>query len=330
MATLLTVPRELRDQILGYVIESHQNTAPELDQTFEEMTQPRKILENPRLGSWCKVVLSLPDNPIVNTTSLLLTNHQLHTETLENIDLLHAREYDLDIVILDEVIPLPTWTRVPLLTSSVDKVNVTIRIAGCYDNRKGRLREHDGKSNPGLYTTKYDDYIGFRCGCGAGPAMGWQIYSILERFIKAGPRGEVKTEDEHRHVTAKTIDINIVTPPDVDPASFEVPRSASPHRTQDAETTVLDPRYLAQFVSHDIFGLLAGGDVEWFQYGKILYEHVDRVVVRLDGQDFREYDVAKRLRAVGNLDERYVSQDALKEYKTVTWAKRRERGLQVL
>jgi hypothetical protein len=341
MATLTNIPRELRDQILAYVIQSHQNERPALDQTFEELTQHRQVLESPELGSWCKTVLNIPESITANATNLLLVNHQLNIETSESIERLIARVLELDVIILDEILPLPTWLHVPTHHTNLDKVNVTFRISGRYDPLKEkpyRLSDYDAS----VYVyAKYGRYKGFRGGCGAGPAIHWQTYSILERFIKAGPVGEVGENHEHRHMTVKILVINIETPPDVDADLFQT----SSHRYQtehdfNGELSVLDPRYLAQDISNNMANLLGSVDPEWFSYGKILYEHVDTISVRLDGEELIALDVAERLRDVCEGHElegyrkdiwnRYLSPEGLAEYRKRTWEKRKERGLKVL
>ena len=160
--------------------------------------------------------------------------------------------------------------------------------------------------------------------------MGWQIYSILERFIKAGPTGGTSEEDQHRHITVKMIDINIETPPDVDPSLFGRPRATGYRSSRDSDTSILDPKMLTSFIANDMGGLLRGGDHEWFWYGTILYEHVDTIVIKHDGEEFRRYDVAEKLKAVAGFREHHISTERLAEYKKATWEKRRERGLKVL
>jgi hypothetical protein len=327
MPSLLSIPRELRDQILGYIILAREE-APALDQSFAELTRYRTNLHNPKLRSWCTVVPYRKEDAPANATNLLLVNRQIHAETLENVKLLDARVYDLDVIILNEIVPVPTWTHVPLLTTSLDKINVAFRISGRFDPTRslndGRLEGSEGWYKP------RGRYKGFRGGDGAGPAMGWQIYAILERFIKAGTRGEMDDEKEHNRMTVKTIDINIETPPDVDPSLFAGPSCyRRRHSDDDLETSVLDPEYLVDFINRDISALMHG-DHEWFQYGKILFEHVDTVVVRRNGVEMHKYDVAESLGAAGGFKEKYISEEMLKEYKTATWEKRRERGLKVL
>jgi hypothetical protein len=329
MPTLLNIPRELRDHILHYVILAQQNEAPPLDQSFTNLVQEREILRNPKLRAWSTTVLYQTATVIPNATSLLLVNRQIHVEALENIKRLEARQYDLDVIILDEILPLPTWLRVPVhTTTNLDAVNVTFRIAGRYDVEK----EHGPGGAKGPYDA-YGFYKGFQCGDGAGPAMGWQIYGILERFIKAGPVGKLNDEDlhNHRHLTVKTIDINVETPPNADPSTFGSPLSANfMSSDQQSQISVLDPEHLAYFIAHNMNDLLCGGNKEWFEYGKILYEHVDFIVISCDEEEIRKLNVAVRLKNLGGFEERHVSEKALEEYKADTWAKRKERGLRVL
>jgi hypothetical protein len=330
MATLTSIPRELRDQILAHVIQSYQNERPALDQTFEELTQHRKILDNPKLGSWCNIVLNVPKSITANIASLLLVNHQLYAETSENIERLNARVLELDVIILDEILPLPTWLHVPTNHTNLDEVNVTFRISGRYDTRKEKPAQSSDYDALECGYAKYGPYKGFRGACGAGPAIDWQTYSILERFIKAGPVGEVSESHENRHMSVKKLVINVETPPDVDAALLQPPRSTSFNRSLVGDLTVLDPRYLAEHISRNMKNLLSSGDYEWFSYGKILFEHVDTISIHMDGEELSTFDVAEELRDAGGFQERYITPETLADYKKEAWEMRRGRGLKVL
>ncbi|KAH7071282.1 hypothetical protein BKA63DRAFT_70254 [Paraphoma chrysanthemicola] len=327
MATLMSIPRELRDLILAYIIQSPISEAPDITHSFSNLTSSRKIFAAPELRSWNKIVLYPSSDPSANTTSLLLTNHQLRTETLETINRPGTNECDLDIIILGVILPLPTWTRIPSPSKSFEKVNVTYRISGAYDeNNEGRLEDNVFTRGP---YHKYGRYKGFKGGDGAGPALSWQIYSILERFIRVGPRGETRDEHAHHHITVKTIDVNIETPTEVDPALFGLPWKLSSSQRRNLGS-VMSPSYLARFVASNMEELLGPGNHEWFRYGAVLFEHVDRVVVRLDGKILLEKDVAKCLKDAGGFVEKHLSKEELAEYKRETWKVRRERGLRTL
>jgi hypothetical protein len=328
----MTIPRELRDQICNYVIRFQQRERPALNQTFEELIHHRSIPRKPKLQSWCKEVLYYPEDAVANTSSLLRVNRQLHAETLKNIELIKGCVYELDVIVLDEILPLPTWICVPFYTNSIEQINTTFRISGYYDKMKHKRGPKGSKDLDGPYV-RFGRYKGFRIGNGAGPAISWEIYSILERFFKAGPAGarEGEEADEHRHMTVKTIDINVETPPDIHPARFAHPKSGGySTREGDVDESVLNPTILARFIESNIGGLLSSTDYDWFSYGKVLLEHVDTVVVRLDGKELRVFDVAECLELVGGFNERYISKIALEAYKAQAWKIREERGLKVL
>ncbi|KAF2025504.1 hypothetical protein EK21DRAFT_93191 [Setomelanomma holmii] len=326
MPTLTTIPRELRDNILGYVIQSDTDPRPDIHSTFDDLIQGREILKEPKLGSWCTTVLYHPETPIANTYGALLTNRQLRSETLENIQRLNANECNLDVIIVEEILPLPTWTRVVAPSTRLDKVNVTFRISGRWHSDKERHTE-DGVSVDGPYT-KYGYYKGFKIGDGAGPAMSWQVYSILERFIKIGYIGKCGDGFGRRCTTVKTININVETPPDIDPSEFGFPLSSRHSRRYNP--TVLEPKYLANFIDSNISGLLCSQDHEWFGYGKILFQNVDVIRISLDGQLNKEYDVAECLKNAGGFKAHYIPTQKLRQYRKETWKERKERGLKLL
>jgi hypothetical protein len=339
MATLASIPRELRDQILANVIRSHQNARPALDQTFEQLIENRAVLKTPKLESWCNTVLNIPESVTPNATNLLLVNHQLRAETIETIKRLNARTIDLDVIILDEILPLPTWLHVPTPSTTLDKLTATFRISGCYDPRKEKPYKSSDYDPSVCVYAKYGNYKGFRGGCGAGPAMDWQTYSILERFIIAGPVGQVDENHAHRHMSIKDLVINVETPPDVDETQLGEPRSTNHANPDDDVLTGLDPAYLVSAINQKMDSLLRSSDIEWFSYGKILFEHVDTISIQLHGKEIDVLDVAQILRDVGGFD---VSRDSekeawekicplgLEEWKRVTWEERGKRGLKVL
>ncbi|KAJ4347810.1 uncharacterized protein N0V89_009180 [Didymosphaeria variabile] len=285
----------------------------------EDLIEKRLQFETPKLQAWSKIVLYLPKTPKTCTTSLLQTNKQLYAETLATLTRLAANspDYALDLVILDECLLLPTWTNVPVITTHIDTVHVSFRMSGAYENRQKHR--------------KLGSYQGFMGGDGAGPAMGWQLYAVLERFIKTGAHGETGCPDTHMHVTAKCIRIDVQTPLGFGVERFgEPPSDVYGRRKMEGGIHVLEPDYLADFVEAHVIKLLAGMDYEWFTYGQILFEHVDLVVVCKDGVEHRRCDVAERLRDLGHIPGRRFSAEQLRRYKEDTWQVRKERGLKVL
>ncbi|KAL1601638.1 hypothetical protein SLS60_006553 [Paraconiothyrium brasiliense] len=318
MPSFMTLPREIRDQICTCSILL-SDTPPDTTRPSKELIEKRVQPATPSLEAWSKVVLYLPKPPNTCTTSLLQTNKQLYAETLATLDRLAANppDYALDLIILDESLLLPTWTSVPVITNRVDTVHVSFRISGAYENRKKHR--------------KLGSYQGFRGGDGAGPAMGWQLYAVLERFIKAGARGETGSPNTHMHVTAKCIRIDVQTPLVFGVERFgEWPSDVSGRRKSEGGNHVLEPDYLVAFVLSHLNGLLGGLDYEWFKYGQILFEHVDLIVVCKDGVEETRLDVATMLKELGDISDRRSYLEQFGNYKEDTMRLRKERGLKVL
>jgi hypothetical protein len=117
MSSLLSLPREIRDQIIGYVVlssrEPPKNPAHEtesrLDHTGQDALRPPRI--SPKT---------------YNTSGLLNTNTQLRDETQDRQRRLKVT-YTLDVMVVDHEL-WPTWTCCPARTSGpIDKVRITLR-----------------------------------------------------------------------------------------------------------------------------------------------------------------------------------------------------------
>jgi hypothetical protein len=113
-ATLMGMPREVRDHILGFVL------APDAPPTVEELVQQQ--LNNERCeipskatGAWeeSRSVRFLICQPAIKPLPLLLVSRQLKAET-EALTKRHGQStFSLDIVFLNDVTLWPTWTNVP-------------------------------------------------------------------------------------------------------------------------------------------------------------------------------------------------------------------------
>ncbi|KAF9699533.1 hypothetical protein EKO04_002698 [Ascochyta lentis] len=325
MSTLLQLPRELRDQIYSYVVHVEKER-PDLNQTFEQMVDPRMQRSGlaPRASMSNQTVLYLPQDDLNTFLPLLLVNHQMSAEISQSLSRIASPlTYSLDIVILDEILLLPTWLSVPVHRASVDTVNVTFRIAGSFKREK----RYD-KNGP---YARFSWYAGFTVGDGGGPAMMYQLYEVLSRFMKNGAVGQVRDSALSNHVTAKCIKIDILTPREVPQEQFVEPLSG--HRAtlqrRAVQGGVLHPRYLANFVGNLLRALLMGSHHTYFEYGKLLFESVDEIVLFKDGVEFRRWDVAKCLQTI-TVEERYVSREQMRVYKEETWRMRKARGLKVL
>lgn len=310
----MDLPRELRDEIYTEVLLT-SSAPPDINQSFDTLIESRVAYKKPRLQASSREILYDLSNTTTTIPSLVLVNKQLHDEAISILNRL-SKTYEMDLVIADEIVLLPTWTLLPhQRTTAVDTVNVNFRIAGIHDKKK-------------TYPSQF--YGGFVCGDGGGPAMKWQLYAVLERFIRVGPGGETEDKDTHLHVTVKTVRINVQTRPLEEGLQFGPPRSGHRRRRERGlGGDVLDPAYLVQFVKGQLCGLLKDQTRVWFHYGTILYEHVDEVVVCKDGVEVMREDVAECLKETF-FDDRYFSAEDLREYKRKTWELRRARGLKVV
>lgn len=314
----MKLPLELRNQICISVLAT-ENERPDTTKAFEELISGRVQYETPRLEVGCQVVLYLPEGAINNIPSLLLVNRQLHAETMANLDFIAAKRpsYCLDVVVLDEILLLPTWLSVPFITTNLDTVNITFRISGSYDARK----EFDIEMNRRGPYAKWAHFKGFRS-CKGESAMRFQVCAVLERFVRVGPAGEVENEFEHKHFTAKCMKIDFQTPPDIPLERLGSPISGRGFFGGDKNSRgrVLDPDVLARFVADDLRDMLTVQDGPALNYSEILFEHLDELVLFRDGKEFERWDIAEQLR---DLEDR----EWMKEY---TWQIRRGRGLKCL
>ncbi|KAF2106545.1 hypothetical protein BDV96DRAFT_329989 [Lophiotrema nucula] len=318
--TLMTLPRELRDKICTFAILARKNDPPELDQNFWQLIADRESYPSaPPLRTWTSpnLIRYLPSSYHASSTPLLLVNRQLCAETEQNLRILKgARTYETDVIVLDEIILVTTFLRVPVLARTIDTSYVTFRIAGNYC------------TDPAAYEG-FPDYKGFQVAPGLGPAMAWQIYGVLERFFLVGPTGANRHLDENRSVSIKSLDINIETPPDVESWRFGPPRSSDWFALEE-EDHVLDPGDLKDFVYVNIrhmLGMVAitGG------FGNMFHEHLDEVVVRLDGKECKRYDVAKMFQELEFGPNAFTAdRGAFEAWKAMATQKRKKSGLRVL
>lgn len=116
---LLSLPRELRDMILEFVISAHVEppTCPALDDT------PRKA----SVGSNCLRLPVLPPSEQYATYGLLLANRQMHQETTTCLRRL-PMAYSLDVMMVNHKELWPTWTCCPARSKEpIDFISINVR-----------------------------------------------------------------------------------------------------------------------------------------------------------------------------------------------------------
>lgn len=120
----------------------------------------------------------------------------------------------------------------PVLCTHIDTVNVTYRISGSYDYK-----------NSNTTYNEYPAYAGFRRSDGGGPAIAWQVYSVLQRLVSVGPGLNPGNGTAKRHFTARRANIDFQTRLDIAPERFGEPLSTRPGSwSAGYPKDVLDPR----------------------------------------------------------------------------------------
>ena len=280
---LLNLPREIRDQILDYVVSWPMMDPPCL-LDHEALRNARSELMEPRLRAWTRGcwVRYLQPKCIVHGSPLLCVNSQLHKETLDALyRYVNKHVYLIDVVILNEVEVIPTWLHVPQLTNRVDRFHATVRISGTY--------------RPEMYADieESHQYKGFGTMQRAAPAMHWVLFSVLERFLLVGPVPRWHAQRD-REVSIKTFIIDICTPPSISPGRFGSPQSVDTFSESFNPNHVLSPTYLYEFIKSNVRWLL---DMSHHssEFGAILYEHIGRIVMAFDGVEKHSFDLAEEL-----------------------------------
>lgn len=183
MHHLLTIPRELRDEIFTLVVLGRRLT-PET--ALEIETQSRETLKDISLRSWgphaiCYLTSAAEYTPIASgALPLLLVNKQMHEETKENLERIsrHCSDYELDVKLVREEYLAPTWIKVPAFVEHVRCLRAVFQSVGALIPTEERKHQchWDGAD---IWTT----------GCGGPPGYVWTFYGLLERFLRVGPRG---------------------------------------------------------------------------------------------------------------------------------------------
>lgn len=293
---LLSIPRELRDQILLFVVTTAR--VPPKDASHpEERNDPEGIIPTKEFGV-------LYEKRCQNRTEripTLLVNRQLHEETLDVIARIPEKHsYKLDVMLVNEKQLWPTWLALPDLTSRVDKVDVTFRISPA--KRHPRNRHHDDH--------------GFRFGDGWPNQIAWCFYGLLMSFVDEeslfiegqkisdmGVADESNQKSTQSHVSIQSLNLNFST--------TYAYTSESSRKSQiyddsgdipilpedDTICNVINPNYLLLYVTDYIERLLSM-DYHTAYWGGILYERLGSIRLSLDGKLHKEIDIAERFERI--------------------------------
>jgi len=146
----------------------------------------------------------------------------------------------------------------------------------------------------------------------------WDFYSIFNRFAFVGPLGGRKNDCGSRHISTRTISINVETP------SPDLAQLGLIDMSAQADTAMsFTSRYFLECLNWTIRQQLKGN---WEYIRNItLLEHVDHVLIYHDGNEIHRWDVAACLAE-------YPEDDMIKwrpAGKKEAWCRRKQRGLKV-
>lgn len=291
MPSLLDLPRELRDEILGLVLF----TPPRIPLDFSCYDHQRRKLTVPShdqqgLIRFYHLVKVLPNNIQYNAffttrASLLLLNHQLNAETLSLLRRKRpsAIQYVLDIAVVNDLELWPTWISVPLLGREIDEVYVSIRTITT------QKLGWKGKTNKWL-------------GGDGVPPLSWAFASMLELFLLYGPLMDAEHHSTQRELNDRKITIrrlvldvqspsptetSVIEPYDPEqiiPISIHHLRNLRQHAT-DINYIMHPGRLLKQLTGSINLGLHYSGE------SRLLYERMGTIEIMLDGDVRNKWDL---------------------------------------
>lgn len=310
MLHLLNLPLEIRELILEYALPAPRS--PPLNPwTGAETRKPILDIEYEAWGFGPKHTLyeSDPDQQQDNNCSLLIAcrttqslvsvNRQIREETKAILNRMMDGKlrYKLDVMVVNEMEIWPTWLSVPVFATHLDEVHVTLRIFGHCISAEG-LRKSARNGDAGFL---------------------WCFYALLERFLVHGPVGmkrnhqdettnqnQQKKKKHERKFYIKTLVLDIKScaeeeypfpPPEItwdDYRKYRRPRGRKFTYEPDLSEFALRPEWLAQMLYPHIFWLLRLR-YHTLYYGGILYEHIGKIRLLVEGKLKGEYDLAELL-----------------------------------
>ncbi|KAF8848246.1 hypothetical protein BDZ45DRAFT_733054 [Acephala macrosclerotiorum] len=317
--SLLTLPRELRDQILHLIVSSRQT--PQRDASTLPL---RTNLHDFKTRSWFPgafVLYVCHGNRIAHFPTLLV-DCQLHTETLEAIEKLKdRREYELDVLLVNEQELWPTWTYMPKWLRRVEQVYARFRICGVF--RKGRY---------GNCLQRYENAF-------EGPeshSIRWGLWNLLERFLRLGAVGQrARRNRTDKNIVLENLVIDVWSP-QISKEEKKATRGRTHHeivqlRNSTRNEYLTTARNVAVEIGSELYHLLRMC-YHSASYGRLLYERIGNIKVLVDGRLRREFNLAEMLRD-SSID-RLKKRTALRprfflNWKLDTFESRRTAGLPV-
>ncbi|KAI2624616.1 hypothetical protein GGS26DRAFT_205327 [Hypomontagnella submonticulosa] len=275
---LLSLPQELRDQIFTLVcIAARKLPDPstcriEHRRTCEGYGFSRAPTARDRVWFERRAI----ENPML---SLLLVNHQVHRETQDVLRRISdPPNYAIDIMFLNDGTLWPTWLSVPKLQRNLGNVYAQFRVFHTPGHLQARNADDlYGSEDPGP------------------PPIVWLFYHLLSGFLRNGPLALDRDKDDGGFTVQNLIlDFLPASEKGILPfASFiqyfkEVDDVAAPNPLEidpgrGGDESLLAAEYLAHFIRALLLRLL-NLKPSAMKYGRILYENVGDIEIRINGQ----------------------------------------------
>ncbi|KAL2836766.1 hypothetical protein BJY01DRAFT_258601 [Aspergillus pseudoustus] len=261
-----------------------------------------------------------------NCLALLLTSREMNAETRAILALNSSARsrsmYHLDISVLNDNDVFPTWLCVPQLTTHVQTLYADVRLFG----------------------TIIEPSVSRKLvGCGGHARYEWDFLALLERFLQYGPVGQKQKKESkpgsplsHDAIIDRQIQLDTLIldfssaeekkaqragfpPPNVGYGYWNSYRSGLGHRRRRGKLQLekynTRPEWLAEMLADEIDLLLNFGfDRE--RFAKILYARIRVIRMLVDGQLFREINVAERLDEYKYTDKRKDAPDWVMDLET--------------
>ncbi|UQC86028.1 uncharacterized protein CLUP02_11527 [Colletotrichum lupini] len=302
---LLSIPREIRDLILGECIFLPDRQPP----PNPSVSQDRKRREYKGKGFfdghdiWVEKKIRSPPSGSPNT-NIFLVNRQIHAEAKALLATrgTHCR---LDVMYVKECGLWPTWLAVPRATRHADSVRVQFRI---FDP-------------PSDVNPDWKNEEQFRGGSGGPPFIVWNFYAMLSGYLQYGPTAFSSIVADPAKFTIKNLVLDVLPPPPGQKhdrlVSGGAPRPPAHDMFERFTTMVMDaekresrgitwPRppqgkehlipveKLAFFMCCQIGGLLSMYR-DWADFGAALYEGIGTIQIRVNGELRRHFDLDEML-----------------------------------
>ncbi|KAI1457892.1 hypothetical protein F4805DRAFT_159191 [Annulohypoxylon moriforme] len=322
---LLNLPQELRDYIFTLVCLSAR-PEPQLPTYGREHRrtcerQSYSLAPSARNRVWFE--RSPFRNPLL---PLLLVNRQVHREAQDALRRMsEPPSYAIDIVFLKDGTLWPTWLSVPKLQRTLGNVYAQFRIFAVPEQLQSHLSGDPYRSDePGP------------------PPIIWLFYHLLAGFLRNGPIA-LDRDNGSGGFTVQHLVLDFLPASEkgiLPLASFieyfkevETARSTGPGNgwTLDKDEGLYAAECLAYFVRALLLRVLNLG-VSTIKYGRILYENIGDIEIRIDGQFKWHLDIPKKFSNLSfdheiSISHRLKHEQMFARWKELALAKRLKAGL---